>query len=766
MKRLLWTRLPLLALLLALGCGPAVPDLEGLPTNPQPPGEPSGTPDDGTKGEDGRSEEADDVVEEKRTTAEPQPAITGQATPREALESFQQDLAARRWQQAASRLSDSARKRWACDLLAHARGIAVSSRDDETSRSLQGLLDDHDVDSTKLPSLVEPTVRQTAALGAGTDPTALAEALIDWIDEHPVDEVPPLRLSSWWQGHLDVSDPVATMAVGIHTAPPLSPQPSSEVTLAKTGESWFVDPYTSMPGYVPRPPVSAPAAEPLQVDLSTPAAAAESHRRSLARRDWASYLTCLDEPSRRVRVAEWILYLNDREPIPRLESAPDFDLREVRKGETEKIEAALAALPNVVAVGAEIADFREEQSGWYALVDTAPTWAGAVLGEPVVDEDSAFVPVRRPIGEFGSLTGRFLDEEVALNRVDEEWYVDLPETRRRRYDAPQRDEPHPSLVLAIPVEQAIGQLAFSPDGNTLYGVAWGEITAWDVESGKKRWSSREQRPEEMAVSPDGKTVALGTNTFGPSKIWLLDATDGSLRHQVGLHDKGVADLDFLSDGTLVSFAHDRTIRFWDTGPPPKESHRIDVPDEFGDGFGDAFTPLAGGKQILHGSMDPSVIDVESGDVVRKIDDIWLFQTSVREDGKLVVAESMNAYDADGLDDVDHLLETNYTAIRVIDPESGESTDRQQLLRTPAIGRGRAMTTDGRLLFLACTHEVLVYDMRRRRLVDVLGAHTRRIASMALSPDGALLATGPDGTLDEKERASRGSVRLWRVPKID
>jgi WD40 repeat protein len=118
-------------------------------------------------------------------------------------------------------------------------------------------------------------------------------------------------------------------------------------------------------------------------------------------------------------------------------------------------------------------------------------------------------------------------------------------------------------------KQAMIALAYSPDGKTLVsaGGNWGdtkkggEVWAWDLESGKKRWVAAGEFAGiwGVAFAPDGKSVA-GASIDGTVRIWEAEE-----RQVLKGHTDRVLWVAYTRSGkTLVSVGIDGTIRLWDS----------------------------------------------------------------------------------------------------------------------------------------------------------------------------------------------------------
>jgi WD40 repeat protein len=125
----------------------------------------------------------------------------------------------------------------------------------------------------------------------------------------------------------------------------------------------------------------------------------------------------------------------------------------------------------------------------------------------------------------------------------------------------------PRAAVAM-VEQAVGALAFSPDGKMLAASTLGDegrqVILCEAVSGREIRHLRLPAPANgLAFAPDSKSLAVGTRD---GTIILFDPGNGSTRGSFAAHASQITRLAYAPDGrTLVSAEIEGTIKFWWVG---------------------------------------------------------------------------------------------------------------------------------------------------------------------------------------------------------
>ncbi|OAI46947.1 hypothetical protein AYO44_01860 [Planctomycetaceae bacterium SCGC AG-212-F19] len=306
---------------------------------------------------------------------------------------------------------------------------------------------------------------------------------------------------------------------------------------------------------------------------------------------------------------------------------------------------------------------------------------------------------------------------------------------------PARDAKGAFDVLVGSVGQgSVTTLAFAPDGKTLASGGWDDsIRFWDVATGKelRKLDAHQAMVARVTFSPDGKLLASRGGIDGILRIW--DAGTGKELHKIdgvarvnpwrfyreaalafapdsksviASDRKGIIFFDvatgketkrfdgykdcmyvaFSPDGKLLASGglddaakEEYSLRLWDIAAG-KELRRCALPkNEPPTGF--AFTPESDKIAALVAEANTFVFDVATGKVVHEIKHYWPTRIALAPDGKTVVT-------------------VKGPAVRLWDAGTGKE---------------RALEFD---------------------------AHQGSVSSVAVSPDGKLIATGGE------------DIRLW------
>ena len=320
-------------------------------------------------------------------------------------------------------------------------------------------------------------------------------------------------------------------------------------------------------------------------------------------------------------------------------------------------------------------------------------------------------------------------------------------------------------------------LSFSPDGKTMVSVTGdGEICILDRITGKLQKTFAVPVTEGIfstAFSQDGKMVAIGSRE---SNIYLSDLNTGELKWTLPGHSDDVQRVVFSPDGrTLASSSYlDETVRIWDvhTG-----EHKRTLTGHTGDIEGLAFSP-DGKTLVSSGSGDGTIRfwDVSTGDetgtVAGHTDSV--FSVAFNPDEKFFASGyadgSIRFWDAEtgrhlktfkkGYDDASGLVFSldgktlAYAAgldIRLQDARTGEE---KMLLTGHKWGmQSMALSPDGDILASGSEDMTIrLWDMHTGEHKKTLSGHKHRVYSVAFSPDGKTLASGSDDN----------TIRLWDV----
>jgi hypothetical protein len=267
-------------------------------------------------------------------------------------------------------------------------------------------------------------------------------------------------------------------------------------------------------------------------------------------------------------------------------------------------------------------------------------------------------------------------------------------------------------------------VAFSPDGKLAAAAGLGKkITVWEAMTGRLRFalpSPGGAVRRALAFSPDGKLLAAGGDDRA---VHLFEVTTGNVVRTLPNHAGWVQSLVFSADGNLLASAssshnpnknvQERDLRLWEvnTGKAKRSWTLTGEP-----AWRLAFTP--GGKELASAEGMICWRDLETGAVTR---------TFKLERGKLMYL----AFTPDG--------------------------------KTMIGGGGHWIPVGGGTQMIG---DVRLWDLATNKVVGVINDLHPWLRSIALSPDGKILATGTSGPIQTNGAMTKvtSEFRLWALPQ--
>ncbi|MDE0398836.1 MAG: T9SS type A sorting domain-containing protein [Candidatus Poribacteria bacterium] len=285
------------------------------------------------------------------------------------------------------------------------------------------------------------------------------------------------------------------------------------------------------------------------------------------------------------------------------------------------------------------------------------------------------------------------------------------------------------VALDLITRNLSDNLALSPDGSTVAG--WGpddELCLWQVADTEKKVTLKgdTSKVDRVAFSLDGKTVAGGTWS---EEVLLWEADTGVHIATLLGHTRSISSIAFSPDGsTLASGSWDETVRLWDVATG---THKTTLTEHTEGVSNVAFSP--DGRTFVSSSFNEDKVI------------LWGVGTWQQ---KAALNTDINCF-AFSPDSSTLATGSWRGELHLWDVASG--THKAEFLGHPSGIFSVAFSPDGKTLASGGVDKLYLWDIDSgTRKLSITG-HTDGVYSIAFSPDSKTLASG-----------SSEQIRLWDI----
>ncbi|MXV76932.1 WD40 repeat domain-containing protein, partial [Candidatus Poribacteria bacterium] len=310
---------------------------------------------------------------------------------------------------------------------------------------------------------------------------------------------------------------------------------------------------------------------------------------------------------------------------------------------------------------------------------------------------------------------------------------------------------------------------FSPDGKTIATTGYQQILLWDVETGQLRKTLKgpADKVYSVAFSPDGNTIA----SSGFQEILLWDPHTGKKLNTLAGHKGSVESIAFSPDGRILAGGSYQEILLWDV---QKAQHlkTLSKPNIYDAGVNSiAFSPdgqkMASLSEGNWGCMI-QLWDVKTGQHKLTIGEDWRHNNpAIGYSYPSVFSQDISK--AAFIDDFSQNF--NYAIIickfpihelRSVKPPSspirGRITSLRKVHETPVLYKSPVkairFSQDGKTAVSISRNDIALWNADSGKHKKTLKDNFAQIYSVAISPDGKILASGNGWNNSE--------IRLWNI----